>query len=119
MSAFDQAAFDAGLDAYQAQLADEAAEAAERSYETAARPLAVPMEMTFGDLRVGDYMTNEGPSWPLGQGRRPSRPLCYRKSHHQGMADGCVSVLFEIPEPVTVSGETHCWLDRPVDEAVR
>jgi hypothetical protein len=116
--AIDWAEFDAGLDEYQATLYEHAADAAERSYETAARPDAEPVEVTFGDLRVGDYMTNEGPRGRWVRVVEIRGSFCYVKSRHQGVADGEVSVLFEIPEAVHVSGETRYWLDRRRDEPV-
>lgn len=114
----DQAEFDAGLDRYQATLAEEAQEAADRSHVAAARPDAAPLEQTFAGLRVGDYMTNEGPNgrWVKVVGLRG--PCCYRKSRRQPVRDGEVSVLFEIVEPVTVSGETRYWIERPEDEEI-
>lgn len=107
--------FEESLDRYQATLAEEAAEAAGRSYEAAARPDAVPLEVTFSDLRVGDYMTSDGHRWVKVVDLRG--PLCYVKSRQESAADG-VSVLFEIPEAVTVSGETRYWLDEPTETVV-
>lgn len=115
----DQAEFDAGLDAYQARQAEDAHEAALRSYEAAARPDAVPLEVTFADLRVGDYMTNEGPSGRWVRIAELRGPACNVK--HRALrkpAYGEVSVLFEIPEPVTVSGETRYWIERQLTDSI-
>lgn len=109
---YDQARFDAGLDAWQAQQAEWAHEAAERSYETAARPDALPLDVTFGDLRVGDYMTNEGPHG------RWVKVVEIRDSRHPRVKNGDVSVLFELVESVSVSGETRYWIDRAVGEPI-
>lgn len=101
---FDQAAFDAGLDAYQARLYEEAAEAAERSHEVAARPEADAEHVYAADLEVGDFMTNEGP------GGRWVKVIEIRTVGSEGDPDGWLDVLFEIPEPVHVSGETRYWI---------
>lgn len=114
----DWAAFDAGLDAYQAGLYEAAAEAAERSYETAARPAARPLETTFGDLRPGDYMTNEGPRGRWVKVVEVRGPSCHAKTRQQRVGDNEVSVLFEIPEAVEVSGETRYWIERDRDQPV-
>jgi hypothetical protein len=108
--------FEAGLDAYQARLAEEATEAEERSWTVAARPDAVPAQVAFSDLRVGDYITNDGRRWARIIDLRGSSS--YVRSKHPAVPDGHVSVLIEIPEPVTVSGETHYWIDRPASELV-
>jgi hypothetical protein len=117
----DMADFDAGLDAYQQRMEDEAWQAEQRSYEAAARPGAEPAETTFGELCPGDYMTNEGPGgrWVkvLQIDRGPSCNVRRREASRKP-GDGEVSILFEIPEPVGVSGETRYWLDRPERERV-
>ena len=114
----DWATFDAGLDAYQARLVDEAEEARERSYHMAARPGSVPAEVAYSDLMPGDYMTNEGPNGRWVKVLEIRGPSFYVRSKHQAVKDGMVSVLFQIPEPVTVSGETRYWVERPEDELV-
>lgn len=110
--------FDAALDRYQQGLEDAAWQAEQRSYETAARPSAIRKTVTFADLRVGDYMTNEGASgrWVLVVEIRG--PSSYVKSRHQAVKDGELSVLFEVPESVAVSGETQYWIERPADSPV-
>lgn len=110
--------FDAIAAGYEARLYEEAADAAERSYETAARPNAEPREVTYADLRCGDYMTNEGPTGRWVRVVDLQGPAVTVKTRRQACADGEVSVLFEIPEPVHVSGETRYWIERPADQAV-
>lgn len=110
--------FDAKLDAYQARLYEEAEEARDRSYLAAARPDADPETVTFADLMVGDYMTNEDPSGRWVKVVEIRGAFCRVKSGQQAVADDHLSVMFEIPEPVTVSGETHYWIDRPATERV-
>lgn len=110
--------FEAGLDRYQATLAEEAAEAADRSYVAAARPDAVPLETTYDDLRVGDYMTNEGPAGRWVNVVDLRGPFCRVRARQQAVADGEVSVLFEIVESVAVSGETRYWIERPAGEGI-
>lgn len=114
----DEAEFNAGLDRYQATLAEEAYEAAERSYVAASRPDAVPLETTYADLRVGDYMTNEGPAGRWVKVVDLRGPACQRKTRQQKVGDDEVSILFEIVEPVTVSGETRYWIEGPLDEPI-
>ncbi len=118
MSSVDWATFDAALDTYQATLAEAAADAAERSYEVAARPDAEPVEVTFGDVREGDYMTNEGPHGRWVRVVEVRGPSSYVKRRVQKVADDEVSVLFEIPEAVTVSGERRYWVERKRSEPV-
>lgn len=110
--------FDAALDAHLQRLEDEAWQAELRSHEAAARPDADPAEVTFADLRRGDYMTNEGPQGRWVQVvdiRGPHASVTHRQ---QRVPDGHLSVLFEIPEPVSVSGETRYWIERPFDTPV-
>lgn len=109
---YDQGHFDAMLDVYQAQQEDEAWRAEQRSYEAAARPDAVPLAVTYADLRVGDYMTNEGPRG------RWVKVVEIRDATHPRVPEGQVSVLFELVESVRVSGETRYWIDRPVSELI-
>lgn len=118
MNGIDWGAFNAGLDAYQAQREEEAHEARERSYVVAARPDAVPQEATFAELRPGDYMTNEGPKGRWVKVLKLVGPSCYAKSKQTRVKDGEVAVLFEIAEAVTVSGELHWWVERPLETPV-
>lgn len=117
---FDEAEFEAGLEAYQARLYEEAAEAAERSHDVAARPSAVPMTVAVGELRPGDFMTNEGPSGRWVKVVKLAGPSCNvkRRERNRKPADGELSILFEIPESVVVSGETRYWIERPAAEQV-
>lgn len=104
-AAYERGRFDAGLDAYQERERVAAAEAEERSHETAARPDAVRLDSTFGELRVGDYMTAEGP------GGRWVKVV--ELGAFEAKRPGDVVVTFEIPEPVTVSGERRWIIERP------
>jgi hypothetical protein len=117
-SEYDQGHFDAMLDVYQQQQEDAAWQAEQRSYTTALRPDAEPREVAFADLRPGDYMTNEGATGRWVKVLELRGPFCYAKSRQQKVADDEISVLFEIPEPVTVSGATRYWIERPAVEAV-
>jgi hypothetical protein len=82
------------------------------TYEMAARPAAEPLEITFGELRAGDYMTNDNKRW-VKVVKTESGP---RGNRH--VAD-TVSILFEIPEPVNMrSMETRYWIDRGVSDPV-
>ena len=114
----DWASFDADLDAHQARLADEAEEARERSYKTAAREDAAPAEFSYADLIPGDFMSNEGPNGRWVKVVEVRGPHSYVKSRHANCAEGEISVLFEIPESVSVSGETRYWITRPEHERV-
>lgn len=108
--------FDVRLDEYQARLQEEADEAADRSWETAARPGAEPVATTFDDLRAGDYMTADGRRWV--EVVEVRGPYSHVKRRAQAIADDELEVTFEIPEPVTVSGETRYVLTRRRAEAV-
>lgn len=110
--------FDLRLDEHQERLAEMAAAAEARSYEAAARPGADPVETTFGELRPGDFMTNEGPAGRWVEVVEVRGPCCYVRSRRTATPDGMVGVLFRIPEAVSVSGETRYWIDRRRDEPV-
>lgn len=74
----------------------------------AARPDANRVKVTFADLRVGDFMTNED-----GADARWVEVIEIRRPGRRG-AD--LSVLFEIPEPVNWrSMETRYWIERSDD----
>lgn len=103
--------FDAKLDRYQERLAAEAADAEERSWKVARRPDADPVKVLFEDLVPGDYMTSDGVRWVKVVEVRG--PCCVVTNGVQHAADDEVSVCFETPESVIVSGETRFWIERP------
>lgn len=113
MSGVDWVAFDRGLDAHQARRDDEAMEAAARSSLVAARPDADAVAATLLDLGVGDFFTIEGPDGRWVRCVKLAGAACYVRSQTQTCLAGHLSVLFEIPEPVRVSGETRYWIDEP------
>lgn len=110
--------FDAGLDRYQTTLAEEAEEARERSWLVAARPGAARDRVPFVELRVGDFMTADDVRWVRVVELRGPSCNVKRRAENRKPAGGEVSVLFEIPEAVTVSGETRYWIERRLDEEV-
>lgn len=110
--------FEAGLERYQQRLYDEADEAEERSWAVAARPLAAKEQVPCAGLRLGDFITSDGVRWA--RVVRFAGPACNvkRRDRDTRPADDEVSILFEIPEPVTVSGETRYWIERKLDEPI-
>lgn len=77
----------------------------------AARPDARRVDVTFSELRVGDFMTNE-------QGD-DARWVEVVEIQRPGKRGADVSVLFEIPEPENLrSMETRYWIERSDDTPV-
>lgn len=106
-------AFDAALDEYQAREAELADERAEIGDREAARPGAVRFAVTFGDLVVGDYMTNEdGPDarWVEIVEVEPNR----RKYHSEEDAPGWVVITFKTPQPLGVGYVDRWVIEREV-----
>lgn len=95
---------EARIDEYLERERARAFSAEDRSWEVAARPDAVPEVTTFSRLRVGDFITADGRRWA--------------KVLALSGWDAVVDVLFEIPEPVTVSGETQYRIERPATAPV-
>lgn len=99
---FDQ--FEAQLDAYQERERAAAEERAIVADRKAVRPDAVRLETTFGELRVGDYMTAEA-------GPRARWVEVIKVEHDRGKwssreaKPGWVAVTFRTPEPLGVAYE--------------
>lgn len=73
------------FDAYVAELDARGADAAERSPVTAARPDADRRDVTFAELRVGDYMTNEPPGGRWVRVAELRGPACYVRSRRRSV----------------------------------
>lgn len=114
----DWDAFHERLDAYQAGLREEVEEATIRSYLTAARPQADRQWTTFAELRVGDFITAEGPGGRWVRVNKIAGPMCSSRTRRQLVPDGYMRLTFEIPEPVSVSGETGYVIERKLEEPV-
>lgn len=112
---FDEAAFDAGLDAYQERCREEAAALEDLGDRQAVRPEADRATVTFGDLIVGDYMTAEaGPHarWVEVVALEP------RRKWSNDPAPGWVTVTFQTPQPIGVALEDRWVIERHVGDAV-
>lgn len=106
------AAFDAGLDEYQAREAEWADERAAIGDHEAVRPDAVRLTVTFGELAVGDYMTNEaGPAarWVEIVEVEPNR-----RKYSQDEATGWITITFRTPQPLGVSYTDRWVIEREV-----
>jgi hypothetical protein len=116
------AAFDAGLDAYQERQREMAAESEEQGNREAVRSDAIPLTVTFADLVVGDYMTAE--SGPAARWVKVVEIESRRKWTTESDPDK-LTVTFQTAQPIGVAAEDHWVIERDrtdpavIDQRVR
>jgi len=105
MSPQSEAEFNALLDEYQEGEREAAEEARERGNVKALRPDAVIRPCTYGNLRIGDFITAEP---ELGAAARFVEVVRLR----QGIESSIITLTFETPEPLGVALEDHWVIER-------
>lgn len=101
---YDDGAFDAALDAYQAREREAAAAREAQGDVESRRPNAVRHPTTFGLVRVGDYMTNE------------AGPEARWVEVVEWAGGDEVKITFEVPQPIGVGMHSRWCITRaPAD----
>lgn len=110
--------FDAELDAHQEREAQWARERARIGDIKARRPDAQRCEITFADLKIGDFMTNE-------TGPEARFVKVVEIGSFTPKVEGQIAITFETAEPLGVALENRWVIERPptdsvtIDESIR
>lgn len=110
--------FDAMLEEYQEHEAELAYERERLGDEQARRPDAVPLTITFADLRVGDFMTAEDPDDPAARWVEVVEVGAAVDSvFFKGQRDS-MTVTFRTPQPIGVGMHDRWTIARPSGDQV-